>query len=340
MKEKKKNILIFSIAVIIIIGVATLFHFMNRVNLYDNNSITGNTSSNLLNGGLFCEQDDTIYFANPYDQNMLYSMNTDLGNVKQLSEDNVSYLNVAGNYMFYTKRNDQKQIDSDSFMALSSTGLYRTNLKGKSLAKLYSEPTQVACLFGNYVYYQHYDQKEGLKLYAAKIDGSSDEKLLDDACAPYAISDNTIYYTGYRKDHAIHSMNINGTSDTILLDGNFTALTKQGDYLYFMDMSDDYSLKRIPVSGGTPEVLVSERLATYNVSEDGSTIYCQIDNGTDNGLYEFDFASKSLSLLASGDFNYLHLTTDYLFYESFDQSKLYILDLATSQSEEWKWEKK
>lgn len=339
MKKNKKNILLFCLAVIIIIVAGVAVNFINRVKLYDDESTTGNSSGNLLNGGLFCEHDDTIYFANPYDQNMLYSMNTDLGNVKQISTDNVSYLNIAGNYIFYTKRNDKKQIDSDAFMSLNCTGLYRTDLKGKHLARLYDDPTQVACLFGNYIYYQHYDQKDGLELYSAKIDGSSDTQLLKDACAPYAISDQTIYYTGYRNDHAIHSMKTDGTSDTILLDGNFTALTKQGDYLYFMDMSDNYSLKRMPVTGGTPEVLISERLATYNVNEDSSIIYCQIDNGTDNGLYEYDLVSKSLNLLVSGDFNYLHLTTDYLFYESFDQSKLYILDLATNQSEEWNWDK-
>ena len=336
---KKKNIVISCIAVIAIVGIFFMFYWVKRVKLYDDDSITGNTSGNLLNGGLFCELDDKIYFANPYDQNMLYSMNSDLTNVSKLSDDNVSYLNAAGNYLFYTKRNDKKDIDSDSFMALKSTGLYRTNLKGKNIARLYDDPTQVACLFGNNIYYQHYDQTEGLQLYAAKIDGSSDTQLLKDACAPYAISNQTIYFIGYRTNPSIHTMRIDGSADTILLNGNFTALTIQGDYLYYMDMDDNYSLKRISVSGGEPEALVSERLATYNVSEDGNTVYCQVDNGTDNGIYELDLNSKSLNLVVSGDFNYLHLTSNYLFYESFDQSALYILDLATNQPEEWKWEK-
>lgn len=340
MNKNQKNRLFFILAIIVIIGIAVLFHFMNKVKLYDDEGTTGNTSGNLLNGGLFCEADGTIYFSNPYDEGTLYSMNTDLGDIRQLSEDNVSYLNVAGKYIFYTKRNDQKNVDSNFFNALSTTGLYRVNLKGKNIAKLYDDPTQAACLYGNYVYYQHYDQEEGLLLYAAKIDGSEDKKLLDEPCAPYAVSDNTIYYAGYKSDHSIHSLNINGSGDSILYDGNCTSVTKQGEYLYFMDMNDNYSLKRISVNGGTPETLVSDRLATYNVSEDGSTVYCQIDNGNDNGLYALDIDTMSLSLIASGDFNYLNLTTDYLFYEEYDQSKLYILDLATGASEEWNWEKK
>ena len=148
---KKKNIVISCIAVIAIVGIFVLFYWMRKVHLYDDESTTGNTSGNLLNGGLFCEVDDKIYFANPYDQNMLYSMNSDLSKVKKLSDDNVSYLNGAGQYLFYTKRNDKKDIDSDSFMALKSTGLYRTNLNGKDVARLYDDPTQVACLFCNNV---------------------------------------------------------------------------------------------------------------------------------------------------------------------------------------------
>jgi len=337
MKTKGKNIATVCL-IVIIVAFFAVSHFMQKVKLYDDEATTGNTSGNLLNGGLFCEHGDTIYFANPYDHNMLYSMDTSLGNVKQISKDAASYLNIAGKYMFYTKRNDKKKIDTDSFLALSNTGLYRANLKGTGIAQLYDDPTQVATLYGNYIYYQHYDQQDGLMLYVSKIDGSSDTMLLNDACAPYAIQDNTIYYTGYRTDHAIHSIGINGGSSNTLLDGNYTALTLQNGYLYFLDMDDGYSLKRMHLDGSNVETLVSEQLATYNVSQDGNTVYCQIDNGSDNGLYELDAASKSLNLLASGDFNYLHLTTDYLFYESFDQGSVYVLDLATNQSTEWKWE--
>lgn len=340
MNKNRKSILTLCIAFVITLGVILLFQYFNKVKLYDDESTTGNTSGNLLNGGLFCESDGVIYFSNPYDEGMLYSMNSNLEKVKKLSDDNVSYLNVAGRYIFYTKRNDKKNVDSDFFMALSTTGLYRANLKGRSISSLYKDPTQVACLYGNNVYYQHYDQEQGLQLYAAKIDGSEDKKLLDEPCAPFAVFNNTIYYAGYNGNHSIHSVNINGTGDSVLYDGNCTNVTLNGEYLYFMDMNDNYALKRIPVGGGAPEALVSDRLATYNVSADGNTIYCQIDNGSDNGLYSLDINSKSLKLIASGNFNYLNLTSNYLFYEEYDQSKLYIMDLASEATREWDWKKK
>lgn len=335
MSKNKKNVLIASIIILIIAATAFLFYYFNKVSFYKDESTTGNTSCNLLNGGLFCEADDTIYFANPYDENTLYTMNTDLGNIRKISGDNVSYLNVAGKYIFYTKRNDKKEWDSDTFLALSATGLYRMTTKGGNISKLYDDPTQVACLYGNNVYYQHYNKEKGLLLYSAKIDGSSDDMLLEEPCAPYAVDNDTIYYTGTEGDHDIHSVKTDGSGKQTLFSGNFTGLSKQGDYLYFLDMNDNYALKRILVSGGTIEPLISDHVATYNVSPDGNKLYCQIDDGTYNGLYVYDINNSSLDLLASGNFNYLHLTSDYLFYEEYDQSKLYVLDLATESAEEF-----
>lgn len=335
-EKSKKNYLILAAAIVIIVAAALIFHFNSGVKLYDSDTITGNTSGNLLNGGLFCQSGKTIYFANPYDENTLYSMDADLSHVKKLSKDNVSYLNVAQNYMFYTKRNDKKELDSDAFLALSSTGLYRANTKGSSIARLYDDPTQVACLYGNNIYYQHYDQKKGLLLYAASIDGKKDKLLLEEPCAPTAVDNNTIYFTGSKNDHSIHSMNLDGSGNQILLDGNFAGLSKQGEYLYFLDMNANYSLKRMPASGGNVETLISDQLATYNVSQDGNTVYCQIDNGSKNGLYALDIPSMSLQRIASGNYNYLHLTSDYLFYEEFDQSKLYVMNLGNSSTKELK----
>ncbi|MBR1743249.1 MAG: DUF5050 domain-containing protein, partial [Lachnospiraceae bacterium] len=189
---KKRPIIIFTCIAVIVVAALVILRMTNNVTLYSDNQTKGNTSCNLLNGGLFCEVDNTIYFSNPADGGVLYSMNQELGKIKRVITDNVSYLNGAGKYLFYTKRNDKKDIDSDAIFSFSSTGLYRLNRSSHSMSLLYRDPTQVACLYGNYVYYQHYDQKLGLQLYAEKIDGSEEKRLLEEACAPTAVDDNTI----------------------------------------------------------------------------------------------------------------------------------------------------
>lgn len=339
-KKNGKKIAIGCLVVIAIAAVVLVIFFSGRVKLYgdEDDDTTGNTSGNLLNGGLFCECDGSIYFANPYDQNTLYVMDDDLTDAKQINKDNVSYLNVAGKYIFYTKRNDKKTVDSDAFMAFSTTGLYRVTTKGKQLGRLYDDPTQVACLYGNYVYYQHYDQTNGLWLYRTRMDGEDEAKLLEEPCAPYVVYNQMIYYTGTKNDHAIHYMNITGGGDSVLLDGNFTGLTLQGDYLYFLDMGENYILKRMLLSGGNVETVINTRLATYNVTENGD-IFCQVDDGTDgNGLYYLASGTGSLQLIQQGNFNYLNLTSKYLFFEEFDQSKAYVMDLTSFMTEELRLE--
>ena len=96
-----------------------------------------------------------------------------------------------------------------------------------------------------------------------------------------------------------------------------------------MDMEKNYILCRIGVDGGTPEVVINKRLATYNISPDGETIFYQEDGGKENGLYKLDLSSGKTTLIAKGNYNYLTLTSKYLFFESFDGEKAYVYDLDT-----------
>lgn len=330
------------VAIIILVAV-TFFVFLwlqTRIKPYSDPATTGNTSTNLLNGGLFAHSDGRIYFANPYDQNTLYSMDMDLKKVKKVYRDNVSYLNVAGDYIFYTRRNDKKGNEGSALLSLSTTGLYRLRTKGSDLGQLYRNPTQTVNLLGNNVFYQHYDDEKGLQLFRIGIDGKKDTMLLDEGASPTAIINDTIYYTGWDSDHNIHAMSIDGSGEKVICEGNFTSLSYSNGALYCMDMDNDYTLCRLELDGSNLVHLTQERIATYNISEDGETIYYQLDNGTDNGLYALDTASDAHTLLRSGNYNYLHVISNYLFFEEFDGSAAYVMNINTEEIQDFKPETK
>ena len=140
-----------------------------------------------------------------------------------------------------------------------------------------------------------------------------------------------MYYTGYDKDHNIHTMNINGSDDQTIYNGNCTSLIRAGEHLYFIDMSQNYALVRVNLDGSDPVTIVSDRLATYNVDEKESAVYYQVDNGTSNGLYVKDLEGGEVRKIADGNYNYLHLTSKYLFYETYDGKSVYVMDLGTEQ---------
>lgn len=326
-----RNRIIIIVIVLVAIALFVFLRIQTRIKPYSDPATTGNTSTNLLNGGLFTQSDGRIYFANPYDQNTLYSMDMDLKKVKKVYRDNVSYLNVAGDYIFYTRRNDKKGSEGNALLSLSTTGLYRLRTRGSSLGQLYRNPTQTVNLLGNNVFYQHYDDKEGLQLFRIGIDGKEDTMLLNEGASPTAIINDTIYYTGWDSDHNIHSMSTNGSGQRVICEGNFTGLSYSNGALYCMDMDNDYTLCRLELDGSNLAHLTQERIATYNISEDGETIYYQLDNGTDNGLYALDTASDSHTLLRPGNYNYLHVISNHLFFEEYDGSKAYVMDIATEE---------
>lgn len=330
------SVSVFVAAILIIL----LLRYQNRVKPYSDLATVGNTSTNLLNGGLFTRSGDRIYFANPYDENSLYSMNMELQDMKKVCADYASYINVAGNYIFYTRRNDKKGHTGEAFLNFSTTGLYRVQTNGHKMSQLFRNPTETVTLFGNQVYYQHYDDEEGLQLFRIGIDGKKDTMLLDEGASPTAIVNDTIYYTGIDKDHNIHSMNIDGSGQRVILEGNFTGLSYSNGALYCMDMENDYTLCRVEMDGSNVTHLTQDRIATYNISEDNETIYYQLDNGTDNGLYALDMASDSHTLLRDGNFNYLHVISDYLFFEEYDGSQAYVMDIGTERIEDFEPETK
>ena len=100
MKSNTKALL-FAGAVILLMAVSLVISsFMNRIPSNDI-SVTGNTGGNLNNGGLFCELDGKIYFANSYDNDRMYSMNIDGTDLKKLTSSSVAHINGAGDYLYY-----------------------------------------------------------------------------------------------------------------------------------------------------------------------------------------------------------------------------------------------
>ena len=333
-QHRLRNRIIIIVVILAAAGCLGIVRRNSNVHFYTDESITGNTSTNLLNGGLFAKSGDTIYFANPYDQNSLYSMDTKLGHVKKLYNDYTSYINAAGKYIFYTRRNDKKGNESKALFSFSTTGLYRLNTSGQGLKQLYKEPSQSLTLLGNHIYYQRYDQKEGLQLFAIGIDGKKDTMLLKEGAAPVS-ADDTIYYTGVDSDHNIHKIPVSGGSPSVVFKGNYTGLSYVNGVLYCMDMDNDYTLCRLDLSTQEMTHLTQVRIATYNVSSDGSTVYYQVDNGKDNGLYVLDTNSGAQTELRSGNYNYYHIIDNYLFFEEFDGSAAYVMNLSNEQIEDF-----
>ena len=136
MTSTRKNILIFTITGVVLALLFLLSYFTGRITMNDEYT-SGNTPGNLNNGGFFCESDGRVYFANAYDNNCLYSMNPDETDMQKLSNSSVSSINAAGKYLYFSMTSGSGKSGGDGLgYMMQTSGIYRSNLKGKSVVNL------------------------------------------------------------------------------------------------------------------------------------------------------------------------------------------------------------
>ncbi len=205
MSKKMKWIL--PIAAVLLIIAIWLIHFFHTKTRFNDTYVNGNTAGNLYNGGMFCEYDGTVYFANPDDNYRLYSMSLNGDDVKKLSNDTATFINADEHYIYYARNNKAENSDF-SFLRWNNNSLCRINRKnGKGRVILDPEPSMYASLLGNYMYYLHYDKDTATTMYRVKIDGKEKEQVKDQPYYTCSANGNYLYYNGLENDRHIYSMN-------------------------------------------------------------------------------------------------------------------------------------
>lgn len=322
----KKKILPFLFIFILIILVC--FSYASRRTVYNDANALGNSSGNLLNGGLFCEYDKHIYFSNPSDEGRLYVMDSDLSNQKKISSDTVSFLNVAGKYIIYGRHNQNQIKTTENVFDVSETGLYRTTKNGKDLKTLFDSVVNNVILYGNTVYYQH-NSDHGFGIGKINIDKSKEGELTAEPIYPYAIQKGLLYYTGVSGDHNIYVMDLKTGESTLLKKGNFAYITLASDYLYFLDLANNHALTRMKTDGSDTFVLVTEPTSTYNITPDGLYLYYQVDlgkNGDGDAIYRRNLNTQETTLLKKGSFSNIHTTSKYTFFKNGKKDAYYVIE--------------
>ena len=322
-----KNKLPYIILSIIFIGlIAFLFVFaaLDKITLQNDGTVLGNTAGNLYNGGLFCEYDGMIYFANHKDDNSLYRMNaSDCSGIEKLHHDRVCYLNADENYLYYSRMNHQREEGSASIFTLFNTGLYRVNRKnGKNLHSIYRNPCGLALLYGNDLFFQHYQDGEGLSLHKITTDGENNAKLSSEALLPACVADGLLYYAGVNKDHNLHTLNpATGETATILDRYVYFPIVRE-EGIYFMTLGD-YTIHRYHPTNKTSEKLIDEPCASYNISNDGRFLYYQVDRTDNNRICVLDLNTMTSTTILEGNFGQIHVTSNYVFFTDFAETAVY-----------------
>lgn len=153
------------------------------------NSI-GNTSGNLYNHGLAARQGDFIYYVGP--DGGLYRKTIRDTDIVKLTSDQVEYLNVQGQWIYFVNRSKDgviSRIRFDGRVGTSDEYPYYYNYRGETETLSHDASGQLL-LVDDWLYYINLSDKR--KLYRMKTDGSQQEMVLDQPLQQFYLQDQ--YY--------------------------------------------------------------------------------------------------------------------------------------------------
>lgn len=314
-----KKYVIIGFVVVLVIGLAILGIYLKKdKTIYNNYHVNGSTTGNLYNGGLFCENNGVVYFANLLDDGKLYSMDASGSNVKKINDDSVKYINVDDNYIYYVRDNTNK--DSQYyFSAYNNNSLCRLSKKGHKLKILDEDPCIYASLIGNYIYYLHYDKSDATTLYKVCIDGTDRKQLKTNYVFTCSSSDQYFYFNG-PKDGKMYRYDTDSDTEEVALDCNCYKPIVDGDNAYYLDVDHNNALVHTSLSTQKPVTLTKDFIELYNVY--GSYIYYQ--RGGDNpALCMIKNDGSVYKEIAMGEYTNINVTSYYIYFQDFRTGAVY-----------------
>lgn len=317
--KKKLPLIIILLFIAAAVCFGIFYHYHSKTK-FNEGYVNGNTTGNLYNSGLFCEYDGIIYFANPSDQNKLYSVRTDGTHLKKLSEDIPSFLNADENYLYYVRNNPRSDDSKYSFINVYRNSLCRTDHNGENLLVLDNEPCMYASLFGNYVFYLHYETETASTLYRVKIDGSEKELMDENPYQTCCASGQYFYYVG--PQGAIWRYDTSSlTASQVYSDNCWLPTVLSNGELYYMDCNNNYKLTKADLLGGDKIHLAEDRLDTFNVC--GDYIYFQRSSDTEPALCRIRTDGSDYRVIAEGVYSDINATSTDVYFREFSSGAMY-----------------
>lgn len=312
MTTTKKNIIIICIVVCVLASLFAVALLTGKVPMNDASTV-GNTAGNLNNGGLFCESEGKVYFANAYDNNALYSMNADETEIIKLNGNSVASINAGGDYLYYYMESSTNG-KGLGFMGRTA-GIYRSDKNGKHVACLERTFAVTMQLCGSYLYYQDYNTKTGTVLSKIKIDKSEKTEVADYVINPASYVNGLIYFNGTQDDHALYTLNTANDAISSIWPGNIWNPVFLDGYVYYMDVLNDYRLCRYNMSADVIEVLTNDRVDFFNIYS--GYIYYQKSSKTEPALKRMYTDGSNPEVIASGVYENINITSQYVYFNQY-----------------------
>lgn len=318
MNKKSKtlrNILVILIP-LLLAGILCLVTYLSRHIPMNSPGTVGNTAGNINNGGLFCQQESTVYFSNPYDGGSLYAMNVDESNVRRLNTLKVSNILAGGNFLYFYQKGAAGTSSDSGFGQLPGIiSFMRCKLDGSGGESLTRDMVTSGQLVDNYLYLMTIADT-GQAFVKIKIDGSDNQLLANYQINPACAANGIIYYNGTRNDHYLYTLNTANDASSVLWQGNLWYPILEGDFVYYMDVANNYRLCRYSLSQNVIQVLTEDRVDCFNLGS--GYIYYQ-KNGSVPQLICMRTDGTDPRVIAEGNYTNINMTSQFVYFQLFGE---------------------
>lgn len=317
MNKNVKAILI-TLCILLTISVIYIVRYVMDQKSLNSEDYIGNTVYNLLNDGKFCEHDGKVYFANSYDNDALYVMNSDETNVKKIISTAVISLNVDDSRVYYSM--SAKSSGQGLGYVRKSAGLYSITHNGSSSICYTTNPVASALLYGNRLYYQNYIKSSGTTIYSVTTHKKDNHQVVDQMISFVNPHWGYIYYGNMSDNHHlyIYDPTTEQSEDYWAHDVYMPAYDDDG-WIYFIDPNTDYELHRYNPQSDTEETITNERLDFYN--KIGDLIYYQV-SVNDPALHRVNTDGNNDIVIAEGVYKDIQTTSNYVYFRPFDNDNV------------------
>lgn len=257
-----------------------------------NPNSVGNLTGNLQNSGSLCEKNGWIYYMgrDTYCQEALYKQKIDGSERTKLNNDRPEYINVIGDWIYYTNAYDSNKI-------------YKCKTDGSDKDVLHDGTCSLMTVVDDNIYYINQKDK---KIYSVKTDGSNDHCLIpsgnnlkvDSFCVYgrwiYLCDDTAIYKLNIQTGESVKLITSSDVDSSFSKYGDFDSVIVEKDKLYFIS---EHHIYRSSLDG-KKIMQISNIKCNSMIISDGWIYYFNKDN-SDNSVYKCKIDGSQNNLLDS-----------------------------------------
>ncbi len=259
----------------------------------------GNASGNIANCGYSCIKGDWVYVSL---YSGVYKMKKDGSESVQLIDSPVTYLNVVGDWIYYSYSDEDE-----------NSGIFRMKPDGSSKKVLIKDDTSYISIIDDWMYYINNSDKSAP--YKVRLDGKGNKRIKDISLGELTIDNGWLYYEKL-KDTAIYKMRTSG-SDVLKITDNaqktYSFINKAGDWIYYIGTkSGNTGIYKVKADGTGRMMLIEGDISCINYS-DGFLYYADKDGGIYKINEQKHQYSKLDSAISKGKIE-INVTDNWLYY--------------------------